>query len=293
MKVNMKVDDKSFDLSKIGNIQSKIQDAIIPKKPIDFSLLLPSEQNEAEKALNIFEGYSKGIEIAAKAKAKFMSEGNSEGVKQMTEQIETLTEKQKQYGEAVNEAAEKNDKIKEKVEEAQKLSEVFDIAGNSIGQFGNAFSMLGQALGSEGLQIAGLIAETIANIMLSFSEALIQAAAMGPWVWIPFGIQGIAQVAAMVAQIKNLAADSMAQGGVLRGGPTAGDMTMFYGNAGEMIFNSRQQKRLYDIANGMISLGNPLNNTGGIVGVLRGKDILLVEKNANTILRKSGQNILI
>lgn len=291
MMIKMKIDPKSFDLSSIGNIQAKIQNAISEKKEYDFSFLSDALQKDADDGLKNLNRLGEGIKIAAEAKAEYMKSGNTAGVEAMDKELEKLTEDYNEQADALDKLNEKNDAIKKKTREFDDLSEAMSTAGNYIAGVGSAFTQLGQALGSTGLQAFGIIAETIANIMLSFSQALIQAASMGPWAWIAFGIQGIAQVAAMVAQIKNLTAGSYAQGGVIPGNSFSGDKLWAKVNSGERILTAEQNKNIEKIANGVYSTGVNTNPNGTIVGIIRGKDLLLMQKNTNQILKKSGQNI--
>lgn len=202
----------------------------------------------------------------------------------MEEQITKLTSAYDIQAQALQNLSDKSKQI-------ETMSNTFQTLGNYVGQVGNAFTMLGKAVGSEGLQAFGIIAETIANIMLSFSQALVQAATLGPWAWIAFGIQGIAQVAAMVAQIKEMAAGSYAEGGVIPGSSYTGDKLFARVNSGERVLTARQNKRLEEIANSVSGTGIFAGQPIIVSGVIRGKDLMLVQKNYNSVASKSGQNI--
>lgn len=214
-------------------------------------------------------------------KIEFIKDGDTEGVEKLNEQIKNLSDN-------FNMLKEKGDTIAD-------LSNGLRDAAGGVAMFGSAFTSLGQIFDSKGLQIAGIIAETIANLMLSFSEAMIQAAALGPFGWIAFGVQGLAQVAAMVAQIKSIASDAgnFAQGGVIGGSSYSGDKLIAHVNSGERILTQKQNKRLEEIAN---SVGGRGITNGGVVkveGRISGKDLLLVEKNYNSYARKAGKEISI
>ncbi len=88
-------------------------------------------------------------------------------------------------------------------------------AKESIAQFGGALAGLGDALELPALNIAGTIAQAIANIALSYSSATAQAATMGPWAWLAFAATGLAEMTAVIASIKN--ATAFANGGVVSG----------------------------------------------------------------------------
>lgn len=87
--------------------------------------------------------------------------------------------------------------------------------GSTVGALGNAFSEIGKAFEMPELDIAGIIAGAIANIMAGYAAASTQASAMGPWAWAAFAVSGLAQALGVVAQIKS--ATAFAQGGIVSG----------------------------------------------------------------------------
>lgn len=90
------------------------------------------------------------------------------------------------------------------------------------------------------------------------------------------------------ATIKSMQA--FAEGGIVRGSSYSGDQTLIRVNAGEMILNSRQQKNLFDLLDsGAMPNANGVNVQ--VTGVIKGTDIILVQKNTNKVLRKTGNNI--
>ena len=80
-------------------------------------------------------------------------------------------------------------------------------------------------------------------------------------------------------------------GGIVGGSSYYGDRLRVGVNSGEMILNRRQQKNLFDAIdqNKIGSVGAP--TTVYVTGKIQGKDLLLVQKNANKIMSKSGQQI--
>ena len=90
------------------------------------------------------------------------------------------------------------------------------------------------------------------------------------------------------ATIKSMQA--FAEGGIVQGSSYSGDQTLIRANAGEMILNSRQQKNLFDLLDsGAMPNANGVNVQ--VTGVIKGTDIILVQKNTNKVLRKTGNNI--
>lgn len=88
-------------------------------------------------------------------------------------------------------------------------------AASAIGQLGSSLSSLGSSIGLPALDIVGTIAQAIANVALSYSQALAGAASMGPWAWIAFAATGLAQMVAVIGSIKQ--ATAFAQGGIVSG----------------------------------------------------------------------------
>lgn len=179
--------------------------------------------------------------------------------------------------------------VKKNVEEeenSKKISKNYEDATDSIANLGSAFSSLGSAFESEGLNIAGIIAQAIAQVMLSLGEVMVQAATLGPFGWIAFSTMALAQVAAVVAQIHQLS--GYAQGGLVHSGSSVGDYNMIRVNGGEMVLNDTQQHRLWNIINGSKSV-NYASESGEIVFTLRGSDIYGALKNFSKVQKKIGK----
>lgn len=167
-------------------------------------------------------------------------------------------------------------------------SEVGDTKGK-ISAMGAALSSAGQAVGTigaamedKGLQIGGLIAQTIGNLALSFALAMKEAGGkLGPVGWAAFGIAGLAQLMAMIAQIKSLNS-GYASGGIIQGNSYHGDQMYVRANAGEMILTQGQQSRLFRMLDGGVG-----PNAGGQVEfVINGSQLKGVLNNFNRKTRK-------
>ena len=167
-------------------------------------------------------------------------------------------------------------------------SEVGDTKAK-IGAMGGALSAAGQAVGAigaamedKGIQIGGLIAQTIGNLALSFALAMKEAGGnLGPIGWAAFGISGLAQLVAMIAQIKSITS-GYASGGIISGNSYHGDQMYVRANAGEMILTQGQQSRLFRMLDGGV---NP--NAGGQVEfVIQGSQLKGVLNNFDRKTRK-------
>lgn len=136
----------------------------------------------------------------------------------------------------------------------KKLSE----ASDAVDSLGSSLSSIGSNIGIPELDVAGIMAQSVATMISGYATATSQAASLGPWAWIAFAALGAAQLAAIVGQVKSMG--SFANGGIIGGGSTHGDMLTAQVNAGEMILNSKQQKRLFNMLD-----GNVITNNGGEV----------------------------
>ena len=125
------------------------------------------------------------------------------------------------------------------------------------------------------------------SAMLGAAAAAIYAA----HAYIPFGGVGIAsgyvatmmaEMAAMKAAAKGLQA--FANGGIVSGGSLHGDKTLIRVNEGEMVLNTIQQKRLFDLLNGSSSINN--NQLNNVVFRLHGKELVGLINNYSTSKNK-------
>jgi DNA repair exonuclease SbcCD ATPase subunit len=157
-------------------------------------------------------------------------------------------------------------------------------AAEAVGSLGQAASTLGQAFETPELNVAGIIAQTIANIALSTSEAIMQSTAMGPWGWIAFSMAAMAEMAAMIAQIHSVT--GYASGGIVEGSSYSGDKINARLNSGEMVLNRRQQGHLFD------ALDSGRVGGGGVTEVewrLRGSDLYGSVKNYSKTTARAGR----
>jgi hypothetical protein len=154
--------------------------------------------------------------------------------------------------------------------------------GAALGSAGQAVNAIGSAMEDKGVQIGGLIAQTIGNLALSFALALKQAGGtLGPFGWTAFGIAGLAQLAAMIVQIKSLTS-GYASGGIIKGNSYHGDQMYVMANAGEMVLTQGQQSRLFRMLDG----GAAPNMGGQVEFVLQGSQLKGVLNNYDRKSRK-------
>lgn len=268
----------------IQGTENAIQKALqVDDIKFDFSALPEAMQEAADEAVKSLDRLAEAMAIAGQQRAKFLAAGDTKGVEEMDKQLAKLTEDYNKQSEDVDKYAKRSEKI-------GKLTSAFGDVGNKVGELGSLFSQLGDATDDAGVKTMGIIAQAVATMALSFANALKNC---GSWYeWLVFGVTGMVQLASMVSQIKQLTAGGYAEGGIIPGNSFAGDKVMAMVNSGEMILNTHQQKNLFDMLNGITGTGITSSKIE-LTGKIRGKDLLLVQKNYNTIGAKSGQSIKI
>lgn len=169
--------------------------------------------------------------------------------------------------------------------QANNLAKDVDNIANLGRSAASAFSSLGDAMEAPMLNVAGIIAGAIANIMAGFAAASAKEGAQGgsPWEWIAFAVSGLATAVATVAQIKQVTA--FADGGIVSG-PTMALVGEYAGarNNPEVI---APLNKLRDL------IGEP---GGGVqrvevFGRIKGSDIELVQRNYSRVKRVSGRKV--
>lgn len=151
------------------------------------------------------------------------------------------------------------------------LGEGWNAVANAIGTVGGAL----QNLEDPSAKVAGIIAEAIANIALSFAQAAASPAVTGTgWGWLGFAVSGIATMVSTITAIKSVTAGSYANGGIVGGNSFSGDNLTANVNSGELILNRAQQESVAAQLQG----NNPISNIQ-VTGKLSGKDIVFAISN--------------
>lgn len=102
-------------------------------------------------------------------------------------------------------------------------------------------------------------------------EAIAGASSAGPFGWIAAG----AAVASIIASFASI--PKFANGGIIEGNSTFGDMNLARVNAGEMILNGMQQGNLFRLLDG--GYNTPANNGGTVSFKIHGRDLEGVLRN--------------
>lgn len=176
------------------------------------------------------------------------------------------------------------DAVAETIETVRMIMTLLDSATQATTATQNAAAAASTANATT--QVANASSVTAANS----AEAISGAAASGSkWPW-PINLIAIAASLAMVLGVLAMIG-SFANGGIVQGSTTMGDMNLARVNSGEMILNNRQQKNLFNAID-----KNNLGGGGGsqqIVGdvVVRGDKMHLLMRNYGKIKHSVGKDI--
>ena len=253
----------------------------------DFSYLPEAVQKEADKVLDQFER----INDAQKELTKIMNDPSSSDamISAAQEGLDQLKVTFDELSENVNFFQGWADAIEESQKKTEKLSKTMKGVGDAVSAAGDLFSALGDAAEDEGTAALGIVAKAVATVALSFAQALTTCKTW--YEWVAFGITGLATMVSMISQIKSTTS-GYSEGGIVGGSSYHGDNIMARLDSDEMVLNKRQQKNLFNLLNsgGGIAGGS---SRVEVIGVIRGTDLLLVQKNANKKLSKAGSSIKI
>ena len=163
---------------------------------------------------------------------------------------------------------------------------------------GSAAAATSTQAAAEGTAVAPATAATIANKALEASYLdLASAMIFAAHAYIPFAGVGIAAgfISSMLAiqaatKATTMSMMAFAEGGIVGGSSYSGDRILARVNSGEMILNDKQQRHLFELLD-----SDAMPQKGGtnvtVQGVIRGTDLLLVQKNTNKVRSKSGTQI--
>lgn len=156
--------------------------------------------------------------------------------------------------------------------QAKGVGEGWNAVASAVNTVGGAL----QQIEDPGAKIAGIIAQAVANVALSFAEAAASPAVTSTgWGWLGFAAAGIATMISTIASIKSVTAGSYANGGIIPGNSYSGDNLTANVNSGELILNRAQQGAIAG------QLQGAAQQTVMVEGRISGKDILLSANNTN------------
>lgn len=235
-------------------------------------------EDDLTKAMNTLKEEAKKIDAS--------TEEGHEKLEKIKEKYTEIADEQEKVVKGNEEIASSSEKASRK---ARKLADKYDMIGDAVASIGDSFASLSElAEDDPALNVAGIVAEAVANMFAGMARASAQAWELGPWGWAAFSAAALAQTLAMVAQIKSAAA--FAEGGIVGGSSYGGDRIYSRLNSGEMVLNQRQQKNLFNLLDQDVMPQKGGTNVT-VTGVIRGTDIMLVQKNTNKVRRNAGTQI--
>lgn len=90
--------------------------------------------------------------------------------------------------------------LTQKQKKAAAQKKAWNGIADAIGSTGDALGALSQIADDDpGLQVASLVAQAIAQVMVGYATATSQAASMGPWAWIAFAATGLVTALATIS----------------------------------------------------------------------------------------------
>ena len=216
-----------------------------------------------------------------------------------------LSELQEVYDEQMLTPQEKALKQFEEMQEAaEQTGEDFRSLGSITGSVGDIFKAMGNDAAAATLQVitatldmmAQIIPQILGLIGAKQAEAMASGTASAAKLPYPANLGAIASIIATVlstfATISSVisGAEGHAGGGIVGGSAYHGDRILSYLDSGEMVLNKRQQNSLFNLLDGGL-----MPQRGGqrvqVTGVIRGTDLMLVQKNTSKVLRKAGTTI--
>ena len=189
-------------------------------------------------------------------------------------------------------------------EKAQNTADTFDSLSGVTGALGDIFKAAGDDMTASMMQVVtatlDMVAQIIPQIMSLIgakqAEAMASGVAGAAKLPYPANLGAIASIVATVlstfATIWSAinGAEKHAGGGIVGGNSYSGDKILARLNSGEMVLNQRQQKNLFNLLDSdAMPTGRGTNVT--VTGIVRGTDLVLVQKNVQKTMKRAGNSI--
>lgn len=178
---------------------------------------------------------------------------------------------------------EKQQKRKETLEkDKENAQEMFSAMGDLYSNLGSLIGgTTGEVMGKIG-QLAQSFAQAIPAILeMAFALTAENAAMIPPPGNIIAIATGTAAIIGLIAQMKSMATESFATGGIIGGNSYIRDTTPVMAHKGEMILNTNQQSRLFRILDSPITATGNGITSGDVTFRIQGQQLLGVLKNYN------------
>lgn len=192
---------------------------------------------------------------------------------------------------------------KERLTQQKKELDYLQLEVSSINTLANAWGSLWSCIGegdsvlAQTMQAMGSAVQNFGNMFVQLSQIQFQAAQAGALAKgtesaaalpFPYNLAAIGTVVGTIistfASFKNIG--KFAGGGIIEGASSIGDYNIARVNDGEMIFNKTQQKRLFNLANGIGGRSNETMETPLVRFVIKGQDLVGVFSNHNNKMNR-------
>ena len=227
-------------IKELEQLAKRAQEAMKPQKKSSFQTAVgpkPVAKNdyegqlsELQRVMDELDNQISKLEDVKKAYEE-LGDTSSESYQKVIDKIKELNDAQQENAKQAKSVDKQNKSVK-------KSQKNWEHAADAVGNFGSAMSSIGSATDSPELNVAGVIAQSIAEITLGASQAIAQGSSLGPFGWIAFAALAMAQLAAMISQVHSLT--SHAGGGFIPGNSYSGDRRLARVNSGELVLNSNQ-----------------------------------------------------
>lgn len=196
IKIGLEIDP---NVEKLKDLDEKRSEMQMTPKVSSFKKAVPDEAPSAKD----YEG-----QLAAIESEMDYNDSLLEQLKELQEEYAKLGEAGKegydQIGESIGQLNEKQDELGEKAKDVdksnknqKKLQKNWNAAADAVGNFGSALGSLGQMTDSPELNVAGIIAQGIAELALNGTKSL--AACTTPWEYIAAAVGIIATITSVAA----------------------------------------------------------------------------------------------
>lgn len=289
IKIKPKLSDEEIRKQK-QEINKVLQNVYKPEeKAYNFNMLPEIDQKAANAMLKQFEkikdARDKLLEIQENKDGKY----GQDAVDAAREGVVELTASYNELFNKINEFDANNTVLETQKKQWEETAKEINQVGNAVQAAGQMFSALGKVANDESLNVLGLVAQAVATIALSYSNAL-NSASKHWTTWLAFGLTGMTTMLSLISQVRQATAGSYAGGGIIPGSSYSGDRLLAHVNSGEMILNQKQQKNMFDLLDhGAINNGKQVLVTGDVK--VRGSDLYITMRNYGKEQSKLGKNI--
>lgn len=201
----------------------------------------------------VSEALAKGVALPADALGSlYETIFNADNIpdEQLQSWVDAINEKLKEAGLGEIEVKTEDDgsgqkQIRKLEKGAENTKKGWQDAARAMQSVGSAL----QGIEDPAMKVAGIVAEAVANIALSFAQATAKDAKLGVWGWISAIAAGTATMISTISSIKS--ATRHAAGGIIGGNSPSGDNILMATtgvpalvNSGELVLNRAQQGNL-------------------------------------------------